>query len=76
MSKSEKPLLELKKTNKQIARLELTKARAASRVKRRIIQQLEEEELQKLEQQVVSGEKPVEEVAEFTGKTNEKKGDK
>jgi hypothetical protein len=52
MSKEE-PLLELTKINKQINKLKLIKARAASRVKQRIVQQKEEARLRELEKELM-----------------------
>lgn len=70
----EEPKLELKKTKRQIARLTLVKARAASRVKQRIMQQKEEAKLKEIERDLMAD--ASEESRAITADENTKKGDK
>jgi hypothetical protein len=48
----EEPKLELKKVNKQLNRLSLVRARAEMRTKRRIAEQIENEQMKALEQEL------------------------
>jgi hypothetical protein len=52
------PKLELKKANKRLASLEIVKAKAASRTKRRIAQIIEEQELKEAEANLLLEEEP------------------
>lgn len=70
----EEPKLELKKANRQISRLELVKATAAMRTKRRIAEQLEKEKLEALAEELAADNSAAKVEVAVTDSKDQKKG--
>lgn len=63
------PILKLKSVDNQVAALNLVKARAAVRTRRRILQSIEDLELKDLEKKIATGEALAEDIDAVADKT-------